>query len=69
MVSMARLSTRSDPSGLAVVDQEGHSKGPPMTFRDLHYRESPFVLPNAWDVPSVLAHITDGRSWERQTGV
>jgi 2-methylisocitrate lyase-like PEP mutase family enzyme len=31
-----------------------------MSFRDLHHRDSPFVLPNAWDVPSALAYLADG---------
>jgi 2-methylisocitrate lyase-like PEP mutase family enzyme len=31
-----------------------------MSFRDLHYRESPLVLPNAWDVPSALAFVEAG---------
>jgi 2-methylisocitrate lyase-like PEP mutase family enzyme len=31
-----------------------------MSFRDLHHRGAPFVLPNAWDVPSALAFIADG---------
>ena len=25
-----------------------------MSFRDLHHQGVPFVLPNAWDVPSAL---------------
>jgi 2-methylisocitrate lyase-like PEP mutase family enzyme len=31
-----------------------------MTFRDMHYGESPFLLPNAWDVPSALALLECG---------
>ncbi len=31
-----------------------------MSFRDLHYQGVPFVLPNAWDVPSTLAYLADG---------
>jgi 2-methylisocitrate lyase-like PEP mutase family enzyme len=31
-----------------------------MTFKDLHYRESPLLLPNAWDVPSALALLECG---------
>lgn len=31
-----------------------------LTFRDLHHQGTPFVLPNAWDVPSALAYIKDG---------
>ncbi|MGB8403347.1 MAG: isocitrate lyase/phosphoenolpyruvate mutase family protein [Mycobacterium sp.] len=31
-----------------------------MTFRDLHHQGTPFVLPNAWDVPSALAYLADG---------
>ena len=30
-----------------------------MSFRDLHHRVVPFVLPNAWDVPSALAYLAD----------
>jgi 2-methylisocitrate lyase-like PEP mutase family enzyme len=31
-----------------------------MSFHDLHHRGVPFVLPNAWDVPSALAYLADG---------
>lgn len=31
-----------------------------MSFRDLHHQGVPFVLPNAWDVPSALAYLADG---------
>lgn len=31
-----------------------------MSFHDLHHQDSPFVLPNAWDVPSALAYLADG---------
>src|SRR5947209_11189536 len=31
-----------------------------MSFHDLHHRGIPFVLPNAWDVPSALAYVADG---------
>jgi 2-methylisocitrate lyase-like PEP mutase family enzyme len=31
-----------------------------MSFRDLHYQNAPFVLPNAWDVPSALSYLQDG---------
>jgi 2-methylisocitrate lyase-like PEP mutase family enzyme len=31
-----------------------------MSFHDLHHQDSPFVLPNAWDVPSALAFLADG---------
>ncbi len=31
-----------------------------MSFHDLHYQGVPFVLPNAWDVPSALAYLADG---------
>lgn len=31
-----------------------------MTFHDLHHGDVPFVLPNAWDVPSALAYLADG---------
>ena len=31
-----------------------------MNFRDLHRGRTPFVLPNAWDVPSALAYLADG---------
>ena len=31
-----------------------------MSFRDLHHQGIPFVLPNAWDVPSALAFVSDG---------
>lgn len=31
-----------------------------MTFRELHDGERPFVLPNAWDVPSALAFLDVG---------
>ncbi len=31
-----------------------------MGFHDLHHRGVPFVLPNAWDVPSALAFLADG---------
>jgi 2-methylisocitrate lyase-like PEP mutase family enzyme len=30
-----------------------------MSFHNLHYQGSPFVLPNAWDVPSALAFLAD----------
>src|ERR1700749_1128627 len=32
----------------------------PLSFRDLHHQNVPFVLPNAWDVPSALAYLQDG---------
>jgi 2-methylisocitrate lyase-like PEP mutase family enzyme len=31
-----------------------------MSFHDLHHHNVPFVLPNAWDVPSALAYLADG---------
>jgi 2-methylisocitrate lyase-like PEP mutase family enzyme len=31
-----------------------------MTFKDLHFRELPLLLPNAWDVPSALALLECG---------
>jgi 2-methylisocitrate lyase-like PEP mutase family enzyme len=31
-----------------------------MSFRDLHHQGVPFVLPNAWDVPSALVYLADG---------
>jgi 2-methylisocitrate lyase-like PEP mutase family enzyme len=31
-----------------------------MTFHELHQGDTPFVLPNAWDVPSALAYLVDG---------
>jgi 2-methylisocitrate lyase-like PEP mutase family enzyme len=31
-----------------------------MSFCDLHHQSVPFVLPNAWDVPSALAYLADG---------
>ncbi|MFD3442573.1 isocitrate lyase/phosphoenolpyruvate mutase family protein [Streptomyces sp. NPDC058685] len=31
-----------------------------MAFHELHYRELPLVLPNAWDVPSALAFLDAG---------
>jgi 2-methylisocitrate lyase-like PEP mutase family enzyme len=31
-----------------------------MTFRDLHYGDTPLLLPNAWDVPSALAFVEAG---------
>jgi 2-methylisocitrate lyase-like PEP mutase family enzyme len=31
-----------------------------MSFHDLHHQGVPFVLPNAWDVPSALAFLADG---------
>lgn len=31
-----------------------------MSFHDLHHQGVPFVLPNAWDVPSALAYLADG---------
>jgi 2-methylisocitrate lyase-like PEP mutase family enzyme len=31
-----------------------------MSFRDLHYADSPLLLPNAWDVPSALAFVDAG---------
>jgi len=31
-----------------------------MSFFDLHHKSVPFVLPNAWDVPSALAYLADG---------
>ena len=30
------------------------------TFRELHYAKEPLVLPNAWDVGSALAFVTEG---------
>jgi 2-methylisocitrate lyase-like PEP mutase family enzyme len=30
------------------------------SFRDLHYSDTPLVLPNAWDVPSALAFVRAG---------
>src|SRR6201981_3951921 len=32
----------------------------PLSFHDLHHQGVPFVLPNAWDVPSALAYLRDG---------
>src|ERR1700742_264543 len=31
-----------------------------MSFHDLHHQNVPFVLPNAWDVPSALSFLQDG---------
>jgi 2-methylisocitrate lyase-like PEP mutase family enzyme len=31
-----------------------------MSFHDLHHQGVPFVLPNAWDVPSAQAYLADG---------
>jgi len=31
-----------------------------MSFHELHHQGVPFVLPNAWDVPSALAYLADG---------
>jgi 2-methylisocitrate lyase-like PEP mutase family enzyme len=31
-----------------------------VSFHDLHHQGVPFVLPNAWDVPSALAYLADG---------
>jgi 2-methylisocitrate lyase-like PEP mutase family enzyme len=31
-----------------------------MSFRDLHYRETPLLLPNAWDVASAIAFVNAG---------
>jgi 2-methylisocitrate lyase-like PEP mutase family enzyme len=31
-----------------------------MTFADLHHRDKPLLLPNAWDVPSALAFVEAG---------
>lgn len=31
-----------------------------MSFHDLHHQGVPFVLPNAWDVPSALAYLEAG---------
>jgi len=31
-----------------------------MTFHELHHRDTPLVLPNAWDVPSALAFVDAG---------
>ncbi|MDT5199937.1 MAG: hypothetical protein QOH34_1459, partial [Mycobacterium sp.] len=31
-----------------------------MSFHDLHHQNVPFVLPNAWDVPSALSYVEDG---------
>jgi 2-methylisocitrate lyase-like PEP mutase family enzyme len=31
-----------------------------MTFSELHHRDLPLLLPNAWDVPSALAFLADG---------
>ncbi|MDT5346873.1 MAG: hypothetical protein QOH91_160 [Mycobacterium sp.] len=31
-----------------------------MSFYELHCQGTPFVLPNAWDVPSALAYLADG---------
>jgi 2-methylisocitrate lyase-like PEP mutase family enzyme len=31
-----------------------------MTFADLHHRDRPLLLPNAWDVPSALAFLDAG---------
>src|SRR6201999_354653 len=35
-------------------------KASPMNFHDLHHHNVPFVLPNAWDVPSALSYLQDG---------
>jgi 2-methylisocitrate lyase-like PEP mutase family enzyme len=32
----------------------------PVTFAELHHRELPLLLPNAWDVPSALAFLEAG---------
>lgn len=32
----------------------------PAAFRELHHRQRPLVLPNAWDVPSALAFVDAG---------
>lgn len=34
--------------------------GVSVSFSELHHGEVPFVLPNAWDVPSALAYLEDG---------
>jgi 2-methylisocitrate lyase-like PEP mutase family enzyme len=31
-----------------------------VSFHDLHHQGVPFVLPNAWDVPSAMAYLADG---------
>jgi 2-methylisocitrate lyase-like PEP mutase family enzyme len=31
-----------------------------MSFHELHHQNVPFVLPNAWDVPSALGYLQDG---------
>jgi 2-methylisocitrate lyase-like PEP mutase family enzyme len=31
-----------------------------VSFHDLHHQNVPFVLPNAWDVPSALSYVEDG---------
>jgi 2-methylisocitrate lyase-like PEP mutase family enzyme len=31
-----------------------------VSFHDLHHQNVPFVLPNAWDVPSALSYLEDG---------
>jgi 2-methylisocitrate lyase-like PEP mutase family enzyme len=31
-----------------------------VSFHDLHRHDIPFVMPNAWDVPSALAYLADG---------
>jgi 2-methylisocitrate lyase-like PEP mutase family enzyme len=31
-----------------------------LSFHDLHHQDVPFVLPNAWDVPSALAYLAAG---------
>ncbi len=36
------------------------ARGEPLSFHDLHHQGVPFVLPNAWDVPSALAYLADG---------
>lgn len=32
-----------------------------MSFHDLHHQGVPFVLPNAWDVPSALAYLAENQ--------
>ncbi|MEU0693493.1 isocitrate lyase/phosphoenolpyruvate mutase family protein [Streptomyces niveus] len=38
----------------------GSPSPPALSFRELHHRTAPLVLPNAWDVPSALAFVDAG---------
>jgi 2-methylisocitrate lyase-like PEP mutase family enzyme len=47
------------PSWVADIANE-NTRSEILTFPELHHQGTPFVLPNAWDVPSALAYIEDG---------